>query len=135
LTSQIEFVTGTVSQTTEVTVISFLAENEFDMVFAGHGLELAAGQAGGPLAEFGQPVTLTLAYSDLDVHHVAEEAALVLWWWNGSGWQDALTTCFPAGTYGRDLPNNKLSVPICRTGRYALFGPAHQRYLPVLLAS
>ena len=48
----------------------------------------------------------------------------------GSSWQDAAATCSPAATYVRDLITRTISVSLCRTGRFALFGPTQQAYLP-----
>jgi hypothetical protein len=62
---------------------------------------------------------------------INDEAALQLAWWDGAQWIDAASTCSPTSSYTRDTDANSLSVPVCVTGRYALFGPTYQAYLPL----
>jgi hypothetical protein len=81
---------------------------------------------------FNAPVTTTIHYSDAGVRVVADESQLSLWWWDGSAWQDASQTCDPPSTYMRDLEENVIGIPICRSGKYALFGPTEQAYLPIV---
>ena len=123
------FSAGTVTQTTRITVTPTVAiwslGNQF---FAGHAFDLTAAMA----QSFSLPVTVTLRYSDADLHVIADESALTLSWWTGSQWVDAGTTCPSASVYDRDVVSNILKVAVCRTGRYALFGPTHQSYLPLV---
>ena len=86
-----------------------------------------------PGLTFGAPVAATLHYNDDDVRAVIDESQLVLSLWTGSEWQDAAQTCDPASSYIRDVANKTLSVSICRGGRFALFGPMNQVYLPVVM--
>jgi hypothetical protein len=123
------FLPGTVTQTTRITVTPTLAAWPLgDRFFAGHAFDLAAATA----QSFSLPVTVTLRYSDADLRVIANESALTLSWWTGSRWVDAETTCPSASAYNRDVVNNILEVAVCRTGRFALFGPTHQSYLPVV---
>jgi hypothetical protein len=56
-------------------------------------------------------------------------------WWDGSGWHDAAATCSPVGTYLRNPITQTISVALCRTGHFALFGPTWQVYLPLSMSS
>jgi hypothetical protein len=69
---------------------------------------------------FDQPVTITIHYSDSDV--VGIEDNLILYYWTGSAWADAATTCSPTSTYVRDIDNNVLQVEICHLSQFALGG-------------
>jgi hypothetical protein len=112
-----------------------LAQGGAGFAFTGHAFDLTAFQGGSqqPGFTFGAPVTVTIHYSDDDVRVVTDESRLVLQWWTGSEWRDAAETCDPASSYSRDAANNVLSLPICRLGRFGLFGPTYQTYLPLIL--
>jgi hypothetical protein len=69
---------------------------------------------------------------ETDVSVISNEAELALWVWTEDGWQDATTTCHDPAPYLRDVINNVLTLTICQTGRFALFGPTHQRYFPFI---
>jgi glucosylceramidase len=135
LTTTLEFPPGAVTGVTTVWLWPTLASNRPGFVFAGHAFELGTFQAGTlwPGLTFSAPVAVTLHYSDDDVQVAADESQLVLSWWTGSEWQDAAQTCDPASSYIRDVVNKTLSVSICRGGLFALFGPIHQVFLPVVI--
>ena len=101
--------------------------------FAGHAFNLDAYRDGTALAGFvfEQPITITIHYSPADVA-VVDPTALVLMYWNGSAWVDVTTTCTPPSVYNRHPDQNWLSVPVCHLSRFALFGPTHGIYLPVV---
>jgi len=67
------------------------------------------------------------------VRVAADESQWVLSWWTGSEWQDVAQTCDPASSYIRDVANKTLSVSICRGGKFGLFGPMYQVYLPMVV--
>ncbi len=100
--------------------------------FAGHAFDLAA-YSGGELLPgylFGEPVLVTIHYSDGDVTGL-DETALRLLYWDGSAWADAA-----CGPYDRHPENNWLSVPICHLSRFSL--QARNKvwvYLPVVFKS
>lgn len=71
---------------------------------------------------FQKPVTITIHYSDSDVACVLDENYLTLYYWAGSEWKDATSTCTPPSTYTRDLTGNVLSVPICHLTPFAIGG-------------
>jgi hypothetical protein len=77
-------------------------------------------------------VTVTVRYSDGDARAVVDEAELTLRWRMGSGWREASETCVSASPAVRDTEGNVFSVPLCRTGLVALFGPTRQQYLPLV---
>jgi hypothetical protein len=68
---------------------------------------------------FQKPVTITIYYSDADIAGLNEDT-LRLYYWTGSYWQDAATTCLPASTYITDTTTNLLQVPICHLSRYGM---------------
>jgi LVIVD repeat len=102
------------------------------LAWGGRVFDLTAkqGSAPQPGLTFSTPITLTMRYSDADVRAVSDEGKLTLRWWNGGAWVDAVGTCVRASAYHRDTTSNTIGVPICRVGRYALFGPTHQVVLP-----
>ena len=135
LTTTLAFPAGAVTQTTTLVLTPTLATGGAGFAFAGHAFELAAFRGGNLLLGFSfeAPVTVTIHYSDRDVRVVSDESQLALMWWTGSGWEDAAQTCTPPSEYVRDLGNNVLSVAICHLSEFALLGPAHQVYLPLVV--
>ena len=82
---------------------------------------------------FGEPVMLTLYYSDADVAALIEEE-LYLYTWDGSAWVDAVTDCgWPLTAYQRYPEENKLVVPLCHFTEFALVGDTNRLYLPLVL--
>jgi hypothetical protein len=104
------------------------------MALAGHAFDLVAYQDGTPLPEltFLQPLTVTIHYADATIGVIADETALELQWRQENTWLPAVTTCDPPSTVYHDLANNLIQMPICRTGRFAIFGPTNQTFLPLL---
>ena len=132
LPTQLIFPDNAVTETTTIMLTPTLASADAGLTFAGHAFDSMVYQNGNAQANFtfGAPVTATIHYSELDMRLVSDENELALRWWNANGWLDATTTCTPASTYIRDIANNTLSIPICHLGRYALFGPTNQLFLP-----
>jgi hypothetical protein len=104
--------------------------------FAGHAFELALLQNGQfqDNVTFPAPILVNLHYSQDDVSR-GVEAGLALWQWTGSDWQKASDRCNPPRQQQLNDLDNILVAPICQTGRYALFVPAGQIYLPVISRS
>lgn len=127
LPTSLNFPPGAVSQATTVTLTPTLASGPLGRAFVGHAFELTAGPA---TTDWSAPVTATITYSPADVRVITDTAALTLAWWDGAAWVDAAITC-TAAEVRRDLAGHTISVPLCKTGRYALFGPAYQVALPV----
>ena len=81
---------------------------------------------------FGQPVTITIQYSDDDVIGL-DESSLALFYRDEIGWHDAAQSCDPPSVYTRDLDENRISIAICHLSHFALFGPTRPRvYLPII---
>jgi hypothetical protein len=129
-----EFPAGVVTEPITVAVSTSTAEDINGFWFARHSFGLSAlqGETALPDFTFGEPVTVTLRYRHEDVGVVSNEEELALWVWTEAGWADAATTCETPAGYVRDVVNNVLIVGICETGRFALFGPTYQRYLPLI---
>jgi hypothetical protein len=104
-------------------------------LFGGIAFSLDAYQDGVllPGFVFNEPLGVTLEYIDEDVAGIVEET-LALYFWNGSVWVDASTTCDPASTYERNVDENWLSVDICHLTDFGLFGesilPLNYFYMP-----
>lgn len=111
--------TTTYLQHTPLTDIS--APRPAALHFTGDAFRLTAYQAGLPLSalNFARPLTLTLHYSDTATTYLQDEASLTLQRWDESTatWYDAA-----CGHYQRDRAANDLTVPLCTTGKFALFG-------------
>ena len=105
--------------------------DHFGMVFAHTGFDLSAENgAGNPVTEFNLPVAVTLSYSDTDFGAIPEDT-LGLYYWDltATVWTDAVTSC-PGRVYTRDLPANKLSLPLCHLTEFGLFAPTLNTYVP-----
>jgi hypothetical protein len=132
--TRFDFPAGSVSEPITITVNASTAEDIAGFSFARHtfGLSAVQGETVVPNYTFAAPVTVTLHYSPDDVKVISNEEELALWVWTEAGWQDAAATCAVPAGYERDTLKNLLTVTICETGRFALFGPTHQRYLPFI---
>lgn len=128
------FPAGSVTEPITITVNPSTAEDIAGYSFARHtfGLSAVQGETTLPDFIFATPITITLRYSHDDVRLVSNESELALWVWTENGWQDATETCHVPAPYVRDIVNNVLTLTICQTGRFALFGPTHQRYFPLI---
>ncbi len=83
---------------------------------------------------FTTPIKITLSYQDTDVAYTSENT-LRLFYWNGSDWLDAATTCSPPSTYERDPIANQISVDVCHLTAFALGGNSAQQqqiFLPLM---
>ncbi|MEM7032264.1 MAG: hypothetical protein AAF629_22125 [Chloroflexota bacterium] len=108
-----------------------------DLAFAGHAFELSFVHQATGSALFTQtptslPFTLTHHYSDQDVRIIRDLDQLSYQWWDGSVWRTATDTCVPPTDQTLDKPSRILTLPICRSGLFALFGPTNRAYLPLL---
>jgi hypothetical protein len=134
LPTGLEFPANTVSLTTTLVLTPTLATNQPAFDWAGHAFELRAYQNNIPLPDFtfNNPVSVTVGYSDADIAVVTNEEELLLWWQIDEDWQDSRQSCEPTSSYKRNTSENTLTIPICHSGRFALFGPTKQLYLPVI---
>lgn len=126
LLTHLVFPPQTVTQPVTITLSAVMASIPGGQAFAAHAFDLS------PSLVFHQSVTVTIGYSDADLRLVSDESNLALWLWNGEKWQDAAQSCSPASSYVRDLAQNTLSIPVCASGRFALVGPTHPVFLPLL---
>lgn len=85
--------------------------------------------------EFLKPLTVTIHYSEADIFGI-DETGLGLYYWDGTTWQDAATTCSPPSTYVHDMVLNVLQVPICHLTEWNIQGPdllEWRRFLPPIM--
>jgi hypothetical protein len=141
-TTTLTIPTGGVSTTTTIQYMGYTFPTfpiSPGLGFAGLAFNLEAFRGGVHLPGFvfGQPATITVEYSDQDVAGL-DEATLRLYYWAGTGWDDAANTCGPPpSTYYRDLVNNILSVQICHLSEWGMMGirpgqePRFDIYLPL----
>jgi hypothetical protein len=123
----LEFQHGAVPAETPVTVVSIMAFPISGMAFAGHAFELLA-----HTLTFPSPVTATVEFSQADIAVISEPEGLALLYYSQDGWMEAAHTCPDPGNTTLDLEIGYLRLEVCRTGRYALFGPSHQVVLPFI---
>jgi hypothetical protein len=72
-------------------------------------------------------------YLDSDVVGV-EENSLLLYYWDGTAWVDAATTCQSPPGYTLDTEANVFSTGICHLNQFALMGESQPRiFLPMLI--
>jgi hypothetical protein len=135
LTTTVTFPAGAANITTTFVLTPTVVSDYVDLAFAGHAFELEAYQNGihQPDFTFEKPVTVTIHYSERDSRLISDKAQLKLYWHDGNIWRDAAATCTPTSSYIRDEIDKVLSVPICHLSRFALFGPTHRVYLPLVL--
>ncbi len=142
LTTTLEVPTGGVDE--DVTLIytpissNTLPAPPTGLQFGKHTFDISAFRGIRLLSDFtfAKPVTLTIRYDDADILGLDEDT-LVLHYWNGSAWVDAVNTCTPASTYYRDVVANILAVPICHLSRWGMLGSPISGtptiYLPLVL--
>jgi PKD repeat protein len=67
------------------------------------------------------PITVTVIYTDDQIPGLDEET-LILSYWDGTQWLDAITTCDDPAPYDRDPANNRITLQICHLTRFGLSG-------------
>jgi hypothetical protein len=124
---------GTLTNTAVLTYTGMLAP--VSALGAGRGVVRAftvLGQAsnGASLNQLDHPATLTVSYTSrlLATHGVNDEESLNLAFWNGQTWQSIL----PCQGCVHDLDINRITVPITRLSRFALFGKTESILLPLV---
>jgi hypothetical protein len=68
------------------------------------------------------PLNVRMEYGE-DVTSIANEDTLALYWWSGTEWVDAATTCSPVSTYIRVPETNQINVAVCQFGTFLLVAP------------
>jgi hypothetical protein len=134
LVSELEVPAGAITRTTTLSITPTLATSNGGVAFAGHAFSLSATYNGAEVPEFAttKPMTVTIRYSDEDISVVSDESGLLLKVWTAKGWQAAGQTCAAPVPERRTPALNQVTAEICRGGTFALFGPTHQLYLPVV---
>ena len=131
----IEVPAGAVTEDTLLRlVVTEPASAPLDMSSAGNSFELEASIDGDVLLDFAflEPVTMTINYADADINWLKEET-LLLYYWDGSQWLDAATTCDPTSSYTRDLAANLISLEVCHLTPFGLFAEAQPvQFLPLV---
>jgi len=128
---EVEFPPDAVTETMVVTytaVYSPSAPPTGTFAFAGNAfvLEAAYVSSGQEVTTFGQPVTITINYTDGDLNG-QDENTLELMYWNGSAWvSDGITIV------EHDTTNNRLVIQIEHLTEFALFAQ-YRLYLPLIL--
>lgn len=70
---------------------------------------------------FQRPITVTIEYSDQDLGSILEDS-LVLFYWDGEQWLDAVDSCPNPVGYTHDLVNNKLILQVCHLSKFGMVG-------------
>ena len=129
------FPAGTVTTTTDM-VLNPLGRlpAPSGRAFAGHAFEMTASRGGEELSNltYLNPVSVTINYSVEDVSVISDMQSLSLWWWEEGEWQLAAKPCVNPGEAVHNLGERIISIPLCTTGRYALFGPTYQAFLSIV---
>ena len=104
-----------------------------EFIFTGVAFDLEAYPQGAldPNFTFAAPAAVTVTYRP-DMVLSERENALMLLQWTGTKWEDAAENCGVTAAYARDVDANRLTIPLCRTGRLALALPRYQVYLPLI---
>ena len=99
---------------------------------ANNYFELIATVNGEEINSFSIPLKVTINYTNQQIGPILEDS-LKLYHWNSdqSAWNDALSTC-PGGEYIRNPEENRLSLPLCELGEFALLGETQNVYLPLV---
>lgn len=128
----IQFPQDAVTITTTLVLTPTLANAGWDLKFTGHAFDMITSLSEKQISNFSfnAPIALTIEYSDFDLKTVTDESLLLIKWKGELGWEDAALTCDPPGSYSRYLSDNLISLPVCKTGLYGLFGPHHVVFLP-----
>jgi hypothetical protein len=128
------FPAGAAPGSSEVTVSPVMAFPDGGMAFAGHAFDISLDIAGKPGGgdPFSQPVDVTVEFSQSDIAVISDPAGLILQHYQQGSWVDASQTCSPSHPSLVDLEAGFIQVKICQTGLYALFGPTHQVFFPLV---
>lgn len=136
LPTQLTFSGDAIAQSATIVVTPTLVSGGAGKASASHAFELGLFQPSRAPADssFAAPVQVTIHYSDVDVGVISDEAQLTLDRWTANGWENAAQGCGAgSGTLAFPIPAaNRFNGLVCQTGRFALLGPTHQLYLPLV---
>jgi hypothetical protein len=128
-------VTETVSLAFTPLVANANAPGEDQGVALAFRLEAFVGglpQDGFPFAE---PITVTVTYGDDNLIDIWDEASLVLYYWDGSSWQDASMTCAPEDRYSdHNVAAKTITAKVCHLTEFGAMGTrGHRVHLPLAI--
>lgn len=97
-----------------------------DLLGIGHFFAMSAVISGTttPVTSFNQPYTVTVEYTDEESAGV-DESTLSLYWWDGSEWQQATSTCDPI--------DNRVIATLDHLTKFAVLGEEPRLYLPLVM--
>ncbi|CAG0937334.1 hypothetical protein TFLX_06259 [Thermoflexales bacterium] len=136
LVSRLDFPPNSTATTVTIVLTPTLVSSLRGWAFAGHAFDLTVYQddALQPTFTFSESVTVTIPYSPRDIALVTDPAQLELRQWMTDRWQAAGQGC--SGSIRQALSTTQLSSifsgTLCAAGRFALFGPTHEAFLPII---
>lgn len=130
LPTRLEFAQGSVVEATSLTLTPTHHVPAGAEAFAAHAftLKISSGLV--------KPFTVTVAYSPADIRLVREPSNLGLRRWDGTGWTNAGAGCPEPG--GENPPpdartgEGTITATACGEGIFALMGPTHPIFLPMI---
>lgn len=135
LLTELQMPVDAVAQTTTLVLTPTMVAGGKGLASVGYAFDLVAFQGEKALLdfEFDTPITAYIHYRGADVQTISDESQLTLRRQAVDGWVDAAKTCEPPSVYDRHPGDGWLAVAVCQPGRFGLFGPTHQVYLPLVL--
>jgi hypothetical protein len=136
LLTRLDFPPNAVSQTLTLVLTPTLVSRIRDWAFAGHAFDLAVYQ--GDILQtsfaFSAPVTVTIQYSQRDMALVSDQTQLELRYHATDSWEPAAQNCNARETplASVDQSSGTFSTTLCTAGRFALYGPTHEVFLPII---
>ncbi len=136
LLTRLDFAPKAVPTTLTLVLTPTLVAQIPGWAFAGHAFDLAAYQADvpQPAFTFSESVTVTIQYSPNDVSLVSDQTQLELRHWAAGSWSAAEQSCSAPARQPLAIAQlaGTFSGTLCTTGRFALFGPTHEVYAPII---
>jgi peptide/nickel transport system substrate-binding protein len=128
--NQVDFTipAGTVSENVQLIILPDISGHPLDgglySSSVGFDIQGYLESDGSPVEmTFDPPLQMTITYTNLPII----ENTLMLYYWNGTGWEDAA-----CGAYVRDPDLNTITVPVCHLSQFQLGGETLRNYLPTI---
>jgi hypothetical protein len=132
LTTTIVIPADAVMPNTLITVEPIMAFDQDELHFTGNAFALQIDEPAEPLNPgFAQPVVVTIHYSDQGANAVLAEKNFQLLTEIEGRWQPVITAA-QLNVPRRNLADNRITVEIQTSGRYALFSKADILYFPLI---
>jgi ligand-binding sensor domain-containing protein len=123
--TSVDFPSGAVGDETTLTYTTTVASPIGDLLGIGHFFAMSAVISGTTTpVTFNKPFTVTVEYTEAESGGV-DESTLGLYWWNGSAWQPASSTCDPF--------DNRVTATLDHLTKFAILGGKLHLYLPLLM--